>query len=477
MNLSDLVRVSAVVTILFWPFVAQANDQRSKLAGERPAIQVSPDQTAISDGKLPIDRVIKAGRLLFETRFNIVDGAGRPESTGDGKPTIRLDPGPRLFQRIAGPDANSCAGCHNQPLIGGSGDIVANVFVGAHASDPPTDQASSPITNSRNTISMFGAGVIETLAAEMSDDLAALRASGLAMAKQTGKTVRIALVAKDVSFGHLTLHPDGKLDVSELEGIDDDLVIRPFGVKGVAVSIREFTNAALNQHHGIQSIERFGWARTGMRDFDGDGVLNEFSIGQLTALSLFQAALPPPRRHLYDNAADEDAAERGEQVFSEIGCASCHRPKMPLRSAVFQEPNRYNRPGTAVPDDIGGSVALSLPVQADSGLFRDDAGQLYVRAFTDLKRHVICDDQERYFCDEQVVQDFVPADQFLSSKLWDAGSSAPYGHRGDLTTLSEAILHHAGEARPARDGFLALDSGNKRALILYLQAWRVDTEG
>ena len=52
-------------------------------------------------------------------------------------------------------------------------------------------------------------------------------------------------------------------DTHEIVGVNSDLVIKPFGVKGVAVSLREFTSFALNQHHGIQANERFGWARTG----------------------------------------------------------------------------------------------------------------------------------------------------------------------------------------------------------------------
>ena len=39
------------------------------------------------------------------------------------------------------------------------------------------------------------------------------------------------------------------------------------------MSIREFTNTAYNQHHGIQSTERFGRDT----DPDGDGFTNELT--------------------------------------------------------------------------------------------------------------------------------------------------------------------------------------------------------
>ena len=119
--------------------------------------------------------------------------------------------------------------------------------------------------------------------------------SALAIARARGEDVEVGLTAKGVSFGWIVARPDGTFDASRLEGVDPDLIIKPFGAKGVVISLREFTINALNQHHGIQAIERFGWERTGRRDFDEDGVEVEFTIGHVSALTLFQAALPPPR--------------------------------------------------------------------------------------------------------------------------------------------------------------------------------------
>jgi hypothetical protein len=46
---------------------------------------------------------------------------------------------------------------------------------------------------------------------------------------------------------------------------------------------------------------------------------------------------------------------------------------------------------------------------------------------------------------------------FLTRKLWDVGNTDPYGHRGDLTTTTEAILYQGGEARASPDAFAAAD--------------------
>lgn len=451
------------------------SDQPADPYVDPPAITVHPSHNDVVLGKSTIGDMIAAGKKLFKTVFNSNDGVGRPGATGDSKPTVRLKQ-KQLFHRLAGPDASSCVDCHNQPVSGGSGGFATNAFVGAHFTDPPTNTITADITSERNTLSIFGAGPIEALAYEMTEILQATRKQALITAARDGEDVKLPLRAKGVSFGYITAHPDQTYDASGIQGVDMDLVVKPFGVKGVAVSLREFTNFALNQHHGIQSQERFGWARTGIKDFDEDGVDSEFSVGQMSALVLYQASLPPPSRIAYREAALQQRALEGEATFQRIGCSSCHIPRLPLQSAWFLEPNPYNRPGSIVPTDVAGQIMLQFNPSPGSGLFRDENGQVWVAAFTDLKRHVICDEGDLFFCNEKREQDFVPIDMFLTSKLWDAGSSAPYGHRGDLTTLDEAILHHSGEAKEAKNQFIRLSKYEKLSVIFFLQTMRVDED-
>jgi len=425
-----------------------------------PAVRVHPthDSRASED-------LVRAGRELFETRFNLRDGAGRPGATGDSKPTIR-PVSHSTFIRTSGPDANSCAGCHNQPQVGGSGDFAVNVFVGAQFRDPPTPLISSEVTSERNTIGLFGAGAVEMLAVEMTRELHEQRQGALQRARAGGGPVEVALRAKGIGFGRLVARPDGTLDARRIEGVDADLVIKPFGAKGVVISLREFTINALNQHHGIQAVERFGWERTGLRDFDGDGVELEFSVGQVTALTLFQAALPPPRRALPASPREAERRDRGERLFRSVGCSGCHVPELALDTRDFVEPNLHNRPGNLSPRDSEGSIRWPLPL--GDAIRPGPDGRLLVAAFTDLKRHRICDGADPFFCNERLRQDNVPTDEFITAKLWDVGTSAPYGHRGDCTTVSEAIRHHSAEARPSRDRFLDLPEQDKSALIEFL---------
>ena len=204
------------------------------------------------------------------------------------------------------------------------------------------------------------------------------------------------------------------------------------------------------------------------------GWTENYSIGQVSSLVLYQASLPPPVRVSYSSEKDRSIAKHGEVLFSEIGCASCHIPRLPLRSAWFLEPNPYNRPGSAIPRDVVGQIALPFPTITETGIYRNDNGMVFVAAYTDLKRHVICDEEDPFFCNERVLQDFVPTSQFLTAKLWDAGTSSPYGHRGDLTTISEAIAHHSGEAKASKMRYVALSDDDRAAIRLFLKSLQVD---
>lgn len=152
----------------------------------------------LHDGEVfttPLPNLLSYGSALFKANWTIQEGQGRPLLKGTGRGLA--DPSsplvfPRNMNRFSGPDANSCAGCHNSPAPGGAGDIVSNVFVLGQRFDSvtfdPTDliptrgsldergrtTTASTFANSRATPGMFGAGYYEMLAREMTADLQAI---------------------------------------------------------------------------------------------------------------------------------------------------------------------------------------------------------------------------------------------------------------------------------------------------------------
>ncbi|HKP86997.1 MAG TPA: di-heme oxidoredictase family protein [Blastocatellia bacterium] len=453
----------------------EAQSSSSRI-GEKPALETHVNESDIENGGIKFKRLLEIGEAIFAARWTKLDGQGRPAATGNGAPSKRdpsHDPG---FIRTSGTDSTSCADCHNQPTVGGAGGFVANVFVLAQVLDPVVDSVAAEFSDERNTLGMNGSGAIEMLAREMTTDLLAIRTAASAEARASGGDVIKSLDAKGVNFGRITAHPDGTFDNTKVQGVDADLIIKPFHQKGVVNSIRVFTVNAYNHHHGMEAVERFGVGQKDNKgnvittnDFDEDGVPDEMTVGDITASTIFQAAMNVPGRVVPDDAARRAAAERGEALFAQIGCADCHTPAMTLNSRFYSEPNPFNPAGNLRVQDVQKPYTFDLTKDVPKpNLDRAANGGAVVRAYTDLKRHVICDAQDPFFCNEKLVQSGVPVDQFITRKLWDVGNTAPYGHRGDLTTITEAILHHAGEARPHRERFAALSNNQQAEIVEFL---------
>lgn len=447
---------------------------------DSPNIKGHFEQSDIAAGSYSHQDLVTHGEALFIGVFNLCDGQGRPATTGTGNKRVPDEP---AFIRTSAPESNACAGCHAQPRAGGAGDFVANVFVLAQARDPVTESVSADESNERNTLGMFGSAPIEMLAREITENLQAIRDEAADQAARTGVPQTASLDSKGVNYGTIMVYPSGWVDSSGVRGIDANLVVKPFHQAGVVVSLREFTVNALNHHHGMQAEERFDMM-TGDPDFDEDGVVREVTLGDVTAMVMFQAALGVPGRVLPADPRERARVDRGETLFNTAlgfggaDCASCHIPEMPLDSAIFSEPNPFNPVGTWA--DTAMAYSFDMTKQGEGPLLEKDAhGGAVVRAYTDLKRHNLCDDDIDFFCNEQFDQgrphqDAAPGKHFfLTRKLWDVANSAPYGHRGDLTTITDAIDAHGGEARASRDAFQAMPIEDQAAIVAFLKTLRV----
>lgn len=458
--------------------------------------------------ELSIPDLVAFGKKLFMANWTDQDGGGRPLSRGSGRTlTDRSQPlaGARAFNRISGPDANSCQGCHNGPnqAVGGGGDFTANAFVMAERFDfvtfdrgdtRPTrgavDEQGRAVTlqtvgNSRLTPGLWGAGYLEMLARQMTADLRSMRDS-----IQPGESK--PLVSKGVVFGTLARESDGSWNTRGVQGLPEpsltvvpatgpNLLIRPWRQSGSVVSIRDITNTSLNQHHGIQSTERFG-ANT---DPDGDGVVNEVTRADVTALTIFQATLPVPGRVIPNDPVTERAVIAGERLFDQIKCTSCHIPALPIerKGWIYSEPNPYNPDGNyqasrgrLLPVDLTGGMLPTprlLPATATPDV-------LLVPAYTDFKLHDITDPADASAAEPLDINQPIGSEKFragnrrfLTKRLWGVGNQPSYFHHGLFTSLRQAVLAHSGEALEQRQAFDRLSPFDQSALLAFLRSLQV----
>lgn len=495
------ISVLAISAGLLFSLVAAAKPQDQTEIGREVAI---PHH--LQDGDeftLGLPELINYGKKLFQARFTSQEGAGRPLTKGTG--AALSDPSspltfPRNNNRLSGPDSNSCAGCHNVPVAGGAGDLSANVLVLGQRFDFATFNASDPIltrgsldergtavtlqsiANSRATPDMFGSGYYEMLARQITADLQAIRNS-----LQPGEHAR--LTSKGISYGVLSRNGDRSWNTSAVEGLapasiassdaqhPPSLVIQPFSQAGAFVSLRVFTVNAFNQHHGMQATERFGIGT----DPDGDGVVNELTRADITAATLFQAALPVPTRSIPRDPAMQTAAADGEKLFQQIGCAACHIPELPLdkKAWIYTEPNPYNPSGNL---QTGQAPALAIDLTSDKlpqPRLEPVNGVVMVPLYTDFKLHDICsgpNDPNRELLNQNQpagsTEFFAGNTQFLTRRLWTVGSKPNYFHHGEFTTIREAILNHFGEALQTQQAFSALSSYQQGAIVEFLKTLR-----
>lgn len=434
------------------------------------------------------------GDELFEHSFTAEDGVGA--HVGNGQ-RFTLVPRADLTEdtawathypkRVTGPNAQSCVICHGTPVGDGAGRAVMN-----NIRDPQHSGQISQFIN-RQAPHIFGIGALQRLAEEMSEELHQIRQQTIAQAKANGRTQNNPLISKGISFGTLIAHADGSLDTRQLSGIDPDLLVKPIEWKGITASIRAFVRDASHNELGMQAVEITG----DNVDGDGDGIANELSVGDVTAMVIYQAAQPRPTTKLELaslglipelSQQQQQQIHQGKRLFVQAGCDSCHQPKLLLNNPVYTEPSQnpdYREEtfpagqnalaqGVNPAQPISFDLTKDLPdniIELDDGsrihlgnFQQDESGRAIVRLFGDLKRHDMGNELA-----ESIDEAGTGAATFITKELWGVGSTAPYLHDGRATTLQEAITFHGGEAAAARASFRDFSTTQQAAVIAFLE--------
>ena len=416
-------------------------------------------QTDIDSGAIDADQLFEIGDFLFENVYRMEDGMGNAlvgaPAGNNARPNFRS-----VHQGAFGaPEAQSCITCHNIGGDDGAGDKNHNIFQIGDGVNP-----SSGVP--RNPPVVLGLGFRQQIGIEMTQQLQAERQAAALQAVAQSAPFTQPLTAKGVSFGTIVANPDGTFDTSGVRGVDADLVVRPLGWKGREATLRRFVEGGFRVHFGMQtspSIAKncaspdpntFGTGAD-CHDPDGDGVVDEITEGQLSAMAIYMALRQTPVRVRATTAAAQARADDGETLFATAGCTSCHVPKLQLDGTSHAE----------LPDTTGGSgISVNLATQAkDPHPARNSDGSVTVEAWTDYKRH----DMGAALADSKPFKN-IPPSHFITTPLWGVATSAPYLHDGRAATLDDAIRGHAGEGQAARDAYVALATDDQAKIQEFL---------
>jgi hypothetical protein len=422
------------------------------------------DPARLAAGKLCLAEVADLGQLVFEHEYGYADGLG-------GGKSAKAAAGP--FRRVhagafGGPETVACTSCHWVGGPNGAGAETDNAFLLGDG-----ERVSS--ADQRNPPALLALGVVQALAREASRDLQRQRDDLVAQATTAGEARETRLVTKGVDFGVLRVSTKGIVDSSSIEGVDADLVVRPFGWKGTLATIADFATDALQVHLGIQNdvllangdAGSFG-AGTDPADRDADGMRGEIGGGPFTAMIAHLALsempivepliqirqLPPASAQMMAPTTTSFAEDfqRGRQQFHRLGCAGCHVPMM-----VLKDP-------TLVIDGVP-PIDLARDMRQPE-LTYDPTVQGYpVWLFSDLKRHDMGKSNVA-----KHMQRGVALERYLTPRLWGVADSAPYLHDGRAPSFDYAIAGHDGEGAAARQAFVASTPEDKAGLRVYLMS-------
>ena len=348
-------------------------------------------------------------------------------------------------------NATSCVECHLQGSVGGAGPNKFNVktfeilptkkeplpmagIVHASAIRPDLQESASTVRrynpvvkngmkviggcridivdfdpihyDTSNTPALFGAGQIDRI------NSFAIRTRSLK------RSITMAATEFDLNFkstptGRVRVLPDGR--------------IGRFGWKAQFATLKEFVAAACAGELGLSNPMKKQHVPMEYRE-DANAKL-DMTRQQFASLVSFVENIPAPRRELPTDLANRSVVDRGEALFSSVGCADCHAPNM---------------------DGVQG-------------------------VYSDFSLHSLTDDLSGGYTKEPDVplpKDHPRLDEWKTPPLWGVADSAPYFHDGASPDLNSAIKRHAGAARHVRQRYQELPQVDQAALVAFLKTLR-----
>jgi CxxC motif-containing protein (DUF1111 family) len=370
-------------------------------------------------------------------------------------------------------NAQSCRECHQNPTSGGLSQIT-ELRVGHRGANGQFENPSIPVNGGKAVIS--GRTLVNDRAICPSLAFPNIELQERAPESEKIRTARLSLNL--LGDGFVEAVPD-----EALLGIASKQCQSTHGhICGQALYV------PVLEAPGKTGVGRFGWKdqHSSLLSFSGDAYLNEMGItnklfpDEVTLLCnavsepndtpgpdgledidhfarFIRASKAPPR----DTAlAATPAAEEGSKLFDKIGCSACHVRDLttaPAGTAIdggaFQIPDAlggktFHPYGDFLLHDVGTGDGIAVAVEEHYGR------RAMTRAWTRFSTTNLLG----------------AANKVRTAPLWGVRTHSRLMHDGKSVTLTDAIMHHKGEAEQVTEAFKRLTPKQQEAVLTFLRS-------
>jgi CxxC motif-containing protein (DUF1111 family) len=334
-------------------------------------------------------------------------------------------------------NAQSCAECHQSPVTGGVSQVdemragrldgfgrfvdhPGGSLIHSRATDAAIQEHVKngyDIVTLRSSINTLGDGYVEAV----SD--ATLLAIAANQASSTGGVIAGQAIMVPVA-----------------EAAPGVTRVGRFGWKGQQASLLSFSADAYLNEMGITSALQMtenSSNGSSIADYDPTPEPEDHDDDIRQFASFMRSTMAPPRDAGIAATAD---AQRGRQVFSDIGCNICHVTSL-----------------TTLP--------AGTPINGGKFVIPQALGSKTFHPFGDFLLHDIG-------TGDGIVQNGGQrtANKMRTAPLWGVRTHDRFLHDGRAVSIRDAILYHGGEAQGTRSAFKNLSADDRNALLTFLSS-------
>lgn len=229
-----------------------------------------------------------------------------------------------------------------------------------------------------------------------------------------------------------------------------------FGWRGQTASLQEFVMTACAVEVGLTAPGHQQSQRvvlpTQKNSDQTLGFMQETPLdltqAQCDALTMYVSGLPAPKSARATTLNQAKSVQRGAVLFEKSGCAICHVRDLGPATGLFSDLLLHDMgPGLSDPSPAMPEINENTTLSPGGGYFGPSLSIELVKNIT-----------------TNIHQ------EWRTPPLWGVATSAPYLHDGRAATLEQAIQWHGGEGQRAAEAFRTLKPDERRDLLQFLHS-------